>query len=261
MEFPQVLRERRTRRRLSQLELALRAGTTQRHISFLESGRSEPGREMVVRLAESLELPLRDRNGLLLAAGYAPAYRRTPLDDPALASVHTALRSILAGHQPYPAIVINRYGDLLAANPAFEVMTEGAAPELLEPPMNVFRLALHPDGIAERIVNSGELAQHVLERLHAELLRNPDTRLAELHAELEDYARHLPKPSSLLGFAVPMRLRIPEGELNLVTTITTFATAVDLTLAELRLEAFLPLDEASSAILSARSAARPTNPG
>jgi transcriptional regulator with XRE-family HTH domain len=250
MDFAQALRERRTRRRLSQLELALRAGTTQRHVSFLESGRSEPGREMVVRLAESLDLPLRERNGLLLMAGYAPAYPQTPLDDPALAPVRTALRHILTGHLPYPAIVVDRHGDLVAANSAFDLITDGAAPELLEPPANVYRLALHPEGLAPRIVNFGEWAGHILERLDAETLRNPDDRLANLHAEL---AEHVPggilKPGHL-GFAVPLRLRSAEGELNLITTVTTFATAVDITLAELKLEAFLPADEITSSILS-----------
>ena len=253
VDFAQALRECRTRRRLSQLELALRAGTTQRHVSFLESGRSEPGREMVIRLAESLDLPLRERNGLLLTAGYAPAYSQTPLDDPALAPVQTALRHILTGHLPYPAIVIDRHGDLVAANSAFDLITDGAAPELLEPPANVYRLALHPKGMAPRIVNFGEWAQHILERLHAEILRNPDERLADLHAELKEHVSCRTLEPGHLGFAVPLRLHSAEGELNLITTVTTFATAVDITLAELKLEAFLPTDEMTSSILSRRS--------
>jgi transcriptional regulator with XRE-family HTH domain len=259
VNFPQALRERRIRRRLSQLELALRAGTTQRHLSFLESGRSEPGREMVLRLAESLELPLRERNGLLLAAGYAPAYARTPLDDPALAPVRTALGHILAGHRPYPAIIVDRHGDLVAANAAFDVITDGAAPGLLRPPANAYRLALHPEGLAPRIVNFDEWAQHILERLRAEVLRGPDERLADLHAELTEYVPDGPPEPGPLGFAVPLRLRSAAGELNLVTTVTTFATAVDVTLAELKLEAFLPMDEATSAIL-ARASRGPGDP-
>jgi transcriptional regulator with XRE-family HTH domain len=250
VNFPQALRQRRTRRRLSQLELALRAGTTQRHVSFLESGRSEPGREMVIRLAESLELPLRERNDLLLTAGYAAAYSQTPLNDPALAPVQTALKHILDGHLPYPAIVVDRHGDLVAANAAFAVITEGAAPELLEPPANVYRLALHPEGIAPRIVNFSEWAQHILERLHAEIVRNPDERLADLHAELKKYVPDRPLEAGHLGFAVPLRLRSADSELHLITTITTFATAVDITLAELKLEAFLPTDEVTSSILA-----------
>jgi transcriptional regulator with XRE-family HTH domain len=250
--FPQALRERRIRGRPSQLELALRAGTTQRHISFLEGGRSEPRREMVIRLAESLDLPLRVRNGLLLAAGFAPAYPQTPLDDPALAPVRTALTHILTGHLPYPAVVIERHGDLVAANSAFGLITDGAAPELLEPPVNVYRLALHPNGIAPRIGNFDEWA-HIVERLHAEAQRNPDERLADLHAELMAYVPNRPPPPGHLGFAVPLRLHSTAGELNLITTATTFATAVDITLAELKLEAFLPADDATSASLARAS--------
>jgi transcriptional regulator with XRE-family HTH domain len=250
VDFPQALRERRTRRRLSQLDLSLLAGTTQRHISFLESGRSEPRREMVIRLAESLDLPLRERNGLLLAAGYAPAYAQTPLGDPVLAPVQTALHHILDGHLPYPAIVVERHGDLVAANSAFELITEGVAPGLLEPPANAYRLALHPEGLAPRIVNFAEWSQHILQRLHTEMLRNPDDALADLHAELRDYVPDRPVESGQLGFAVPLRLRSAAGELNLITTITTFATAVDITLAELKLEAFLPADETTATSLS-----------
>ena len=253
MDFPQALRERRTRRRLSQLELSLRAGTTQRHVSFLESGRSEPGREMVVRLAESLELPLRERNSLLLAAGFAPAYPQTPLDDPALAPVHTALRHILAAHLPYPAIVIGRHGTLVAANAAFGLLTEGAAAELTGPAANVYRLALHPRGMAPRIVNFPEWARHILEGLRGEILRNCDDELTGLLAELETYVPDSPLPPGHLGFAVPLRLRTAAGELRLMTTITTFATAADVTISELRLEAFLPVDQATAAILSSRA--------
>ena len=148
VDFPRALRERRTGRRLSQLDLALRAGTTQRHLSFIESGRSVPGRSMVVRLAESLELPLRERNELLLAAGFAPVYPESALDSPELAPVRTAIDHILHGHLPYPALVVDHGGALVAANAAFDVITEGAAPELLGPGTNVYRLALHPDGVA-----------------------------------------------------------------------------------------------------------------
>ena len=251
MDFPEALRLRRTRRQLSQLELALRAGTTQRHLSFMEGGRSVPGRAMVVRLAESLQLPLRERNELLLSAGYAPAYPQTSLEDPALAPVRDALGHILAGHLPYPAMVVDRHGDLVAANDAFDVLTEGVAAELLTPPLNVYRLALHPRGLAPRIANFGRWALHIVDRLQQESARNPDDRLAALHAEL---ARHVPDRVAgpdHLGFAVPIELRSRHGELRLMTTVTTFATAVDVTLAELKLEAFLPADRATAAILSA----------
>ncbi|MEU6402658.1 helix-turn-helix transcriptional regulator [Streptomyces sp. NPDC046985] len=242
MDFPRVLRERRTRRHLSQLDLALRAGTTQRHLSFIESGRSAPGRNMVVRLAESLELPLRERNELLLAAGYAPAYPESALDDPVLAPVRTAIGHILRGHLPYPALVVDRGGDLIAANTAFDLITEGAAPELVGPGTNVYRLALHPDGLAPRIRNLAEWARHILARLGC---------LEELRAELTRYVPHLDPSAGLLGFAVPLRLQSSYGELHLMTTVTTFATAVDVTLAELKLEAFLPADAATAAALSA----------
>ncbi|WP_261564662.1 MmyB family transcriptional regulator [Frankia gtarii] len=249
MDFPQALRERRLRRRLSQLELAELAGTTQRHVSFLETGRSEPGRAMVVRLAESLGLQLRERNGLLLAAGYAPAYPRTSLDDPALAPVRAALTHILTGHLPYPAIVVDRHGDLVAANDAFVLLTDGAATELLGPGTNVYRLALHPAGLAPRIVNLAEWSRHILDGIHAENLRNPDDRLADLHTELGWYVPDEPLGPDHLGFAVPLRLRSADGELRLITTITTFATAVDVTVAELKLEAFLPADQPTAALL------------
>ncbi len=244
-----MLRERRASRRLSQLELALRAGTTQRHLSFIESGRSAPGRDMVIRLSESLGLPLRERNELLLKAGYAPAYAETPLEDSALAPVKDALDHILAAHMPYPAIVIDRHGDLISMNPAVDILFEGCATPLLAPPANAFRIALHPNGMAPRIVNFGEWARHVLEGVRAEFDRSPDEDLAALYNELRCYVPAArPKPGHL-GFAVPLELRSERGELHLMTTITSFATAVDVTISELKLEAFLPADPSTAAIL------------
>ncbi|MDI2130196.1 helix-turn-helix domain-containing protein [Yinghuangia seranimata] len=237
MDFPSALRERRTRRRVSQMDLALRAGTTQRHLSFIESGRSVPGRGMVIRLAESLELPLRERNELLAAAGFAPAYPESSFTDPVLAPVRTAIDHILTGHLPYPAIVVDRNGDLVAANAAFDLITEGAAPGLVGPGANVYRLALHPDGMAPRVLNFPEWARHIVERL---------SRHPELQAELAQYLPELPTSGEHLGFAVPLHLRTSRGELRLMTTVMTFATAVDVTLAELKLEAFIPADQATS---------------
>lgn len=251
MEFAQVLRERRASRRLSQLELALRAGTTQRHLSFIESGRSAPGREMVIRLAESLELPLRDRNELLLAAGFAPAYPQTPLDHEDLAPVMDALDHILAAHVPYPAIIVDRRGDLVAANAAQQILFEGCSAELLAPPANAYRIALHPDGMAPRIANFPEWARHVLEGIQAELRRNHDDRLAALYDELSQYVPAARLRPGHLGFAVPLELRSAVGELRLITTITSFATAVDVTVSELKLEAFLPADASTAAALQA----------
>jgi transcriptional regulator with XRE-family HTH domain len=249
VEFAEVLRERRASRRLSQLELALRAGTTQRHLSFIESGRSAPGRDMVIRLSESLGLPLRERNELLLKAGYAPAYAETPLDGSALAPVKDALDHILAAHMPYPAIVIDRRGDLVSMNAAVDILFEGCAPSLLAAPANAFRIALHPQGMAPRIVNFAEWARHVLQGIRAELDRSPDSGLAALLEELSAYVPPArPKPGHL-GFAVPLELRSDRGELHLMTTIMSFATAVDVTISELKLEAFLPADPSTAAIL------------
>ncbi|MGW2647384.1 helix-turn-helix domain-containing protein [Streptomyces sp. NPDC001393] len=247
MDFPRALRACRTSRRLSQLDLALRAGTTQRHLSFIESGRSVPGRTMVVRLAESLELPLRERNELLLAAGFAPAYPESSLDAPELAPVRTAIDHILRGHLPYPALVVDRGGDLVAANEALDVLTEGAAAELVGPGRNAYRLALHPQGLAPRIGNLAEWSRHILARLG---------HLPELRDELRTYVPELDPAADHLGFAVPLHLSSSYGELRLMTTVTTFATAVDVTLAELKLEAFLPADPATQQALATAAAHR-----
>jgi transcriptional regulator with XRE-family HTH domain len=250
--FAEALREWRARRRLSQLELAVRAGTSQRHVSFIESGRSAPGRAMVVRLAESLEVPLRERNGLLLAAGYAPAYPETRLDAPELRPVRDALESILRGHHPYPAVVIDRYGDLVLSNAAFQTLTADLPPELRQArPVNVGRLLLHPRGLASRIVNLDEWAWHVIDALRQQASRNPSERMHALVAELEGLVPDRPREPGPghLGFAVPLRLRSPHGELRLLSTITQFGTAVDVTVAELRLEAFLPADEETAKAL------------
>src|SRR5215472_4487257 len=251
--LPAALREWRARRRVSQLELALRAGTTQRHVSFIESGRSVPGRAMVVRLAESLEVPLRERNALLLAAGYAPAYPETHFGDPRLGPVRAALERILEGHQPYPAVIVDRHGDLVAANDGFGALAAGVAPELLAPPVNVPRVLLHPQGMAPRIVNLDEWAWHVIDRLHQEVVSNPNDRLNALVSELEALVPGRPRQPGpdYLGFAVPLRLRSGDGELRLLTTLTHFGTAIDVTIAELRLEAFLPADEETATILAA----------
>jgi len=253
VDFAQALKERRASRRLSQLELALKAGTTQRHLSFIESGRSVPGREMVIRLTESLGLPLRERNELLLQAGYAPAYPQQPLDSAALAPVMDALRHIMAAHRPYPAIIVDRAGDIVAANPAQSLLFEGCAGWLLAPPVNAYRVALHPEGMAPRIANFPEWARHVLHGLEAEFDRRHaagDDPLAVLHRELTGYVPPARLAPGHLGFAVPLELRTGRGELRLITTITSFATATDVTVSELRLEAFLPADTATAAALA-----------
>jgi transcriptional regulator with XRE-family HTH domain len=248
VDFAEALKERRVARRVSQLELALKAGTTQRHVSFIESGRSAPGREMVIRLTESLGLSLRDRNALLLKAGFAPAYPQASLDSADLAPVREALGHILTAHLPYPAIIVDRYGDIAAANAGLEVLFDGVTPELQ---VNAYRAALHPAGMAPRIHNFAEWARHVLHGIESELARNPDDRLAALLAELGGYVPPARLAAGHLGFAVPLELSSRHGELRLITTITSFATAVDVTVSELRLEAFLPADAATAAALTA----------
>jgi hypothetical protein len=225
-------------------------------VSFLEQGRSRPGRTLVIRLAEALELSLRQRNELLLAAAFAPVYAESVLDDDALRPVREALGHILEGHLPYPAVVVRPYGVLVAANAALDVLTNGAAPELLEPPVNVLRLALHPRGVAPRVLNLPEWGRHIIENLRSRALRAPDAALDAFIAELEGYVPALNAGHDHLGFAVPLRLRTSEGELRLITTLTSFATAVDVTLAELELEAFLPADASSAEILQRADRAR-----
>jgi transcriptional regulator with XRE-family HTH domain len=247
--FAHELRRWRDSRRWSQLELALRAGTTQRHLSFLEQGRSRPGRPLVIRLAESMELSLRERNALLLAAGYAPVFAESDLDAPELAAVRAALDRILDGHMPYPAVVVRPYGELVAANAAQAVLLEGADPALLEPPVNVLRLALHPDGMGSRVANLAEWGRHIVDSLRSHARRSPAPALDDLIAELEAYVPPVAPGPDHVGFAVPLRLRTSRGELRLITTLTSFATAVDVTLSELRLEAFLPADENTAAVL------------
>ena len=253
-----VLRQWRERQRVSQLELALRAGTTQRHVSFIERGRSVPGRGMVVRLAEALEVPLRERNAMLLAAGFAPAYPESKLDDAQLSPVRSALERILDGHLPYPAVITDRAADLVSANEAFLGLIDGAAPSLCEPHCNVARVLLHPDGLGPRVVNLDEWGRHVIDGLRRKSRRHPEAPLADLIEELESYVPPRPRvPAPLhLGFAVPLRLREGDDELTLLTTLTHFATAIDVTLSELTLEAFIPADAATAAYLS-RAGQRP----
>ena len=250
--FPTELRRWRTARHLSQLELAIQADTTQRHVSFIEQGRSRPGRNVVMRLAESLDLTLRERNELLLAAGFAPVFPESPLDDAALRPIREALDTILDGHLPYPAMVVRPHGILVTANRAFDLFHEGVDPALLAPPANMFRHALHPDGLAPRVRNLPEWGRHITENLRAQLGRSPDPSLDALLAELEGYLPPLSPQADSLGFAVPLELASADGDLRLITTITSFATAADVTLAELRLEAFLPADEGTAEVLRRR---------
>jgi transcriptional regulator with XRE-family HTH domain len=243
---------------MSQIALAMGAETTQRYVSFIESGRSLPGRGMIIRLAEALDLQLRGRNALLLAAGYAPVYRETHFDDPKLGHLRRALEHILAGHLPYPAVIVDRHGDLVAGNEAFWGLTDTVAPELLAQPVSIPRLLLHPKGMAPRIINLDTWAWHVIEALSREEEHHPSKRREALIAELEAIVPERPPTSSsdYVGLAVPLRLRSPEGELQLLTTLTHFGTADDVTIGELRLEAFLPANEATASILAVASRQR-----
>jgi transcriptional regulator with XRE-family HTH domain len=247
--FGDLLRDWRQRRRLSQLDLSLAADVSTRHLSFLETGRSRPSRDMALTLAEHLDLPLRERNVLLSSAGFAPAFPHRPLDAPEMASVRGAIDTLLAAHEPYPALVVDRRWDLVAMNDSAAMFASDVAPALLEPPINVQRLTFHPDGLAPRIVNLAEFTAQVLGRLRHDAAVSADPDLAALVAEIEAYptVRSLgpvtPDPGQVV---TPMRLRDPEGELALFTTITTFGTPVDVTVAELALETFFPADGATA---------------
>jgi transcriptional regulator with XRE-family HTH domain len=244
-----LLRDWRQRRRRSQLDLALDAGVSPRHVSFVETGRSRPSREMVLHLADELEVPLRERNRLLLAAGYAPVYGERSLDEPDMAPVREALDLVLTGHEPYPAVVVDRGWNVVAGNRANPVLLEGCTPELLEPPLNVLRVSLHPDGMAPRIVNLGAWRAHLLERVDRQIALTGDPSLARLRDEVAAYpAPDHDGPTEVVGdIAVPLQLRTEAGgELRFISTMATFGTAIDITVAELSIESFFPADEATA---------------
>jgi transcriptional regulator with XRE-family HTH domain len=250
-----LLREWRLRRRMSQLHLALEAEVSARHLSFVETGRATPSRQMVLRLAERLEVPLRERNVLLLAAGFAPAFSDLALDDPAMTTARRAIDLLLAGHEPYPALAIDRHWTLVAANRAVAPFLAGIAPDLLQPPLNVLRLSLHPDGLARRILNLAEWRGHVLARLRRQVEVSADTTLAALLEELRAYR---PRAGEVSGSAVepaepaivvPLRLRSDVGTLAFLSTTTVFGTPLAVTLSELALETFLPADAGTAAAL------------
>jgi transcriptional regulator with XRE-family HTH domain len=249
----ELLRQWRERRRLSQLDLALLADTSTRHLSFVETGRSRPSRGMLLRLAERLELPLRERNHLLLAGGYAPAFGQAPLDAPEMAGVRAALRQVLAGHEPYPAVVVDRVWNLVDANAAVAALVGGADPALLAPPANVLRLSLHPDGMAPRIANLGEWRAHLLGRLRRQIDLTADPGLAELHEELRAYPCDQPEPDVELpgpgDVVVPLRFRHGDRELSMLSILASFGTPLDVTVAELSIESFFPADAATGAAL------------
>ena len=249
-----MLREWRQRRRISQLDLALEAEVSTKHVSFVETGRAQPSREMILRFAEHLQVPLRDRNVLLTAGGFAALFPERSLEDTALATARRAVDLVLRGHEPYPAIAVDRHWTLVAANTAVAPLMTGIAPALLQPPTNVLRLSLHPAGLASRIVNYGEWRAHVIERVRRQVDTTGDAILADLLRELRQY----PVPSSseastttrdYAGVVIPLELRTDAGVLAFFSTTTVFGTPVDITLSELAVESFFPADDATAETL------------
>ena len=238
-------RDWRQRRRLSQLELSSRAGVSARHLSFLETGRSTPSRDMVLHLAEELDIPLRERNVLLVAAGFAPVYPERDLAEVEMDSVRAAIDQVLEGHAPYPGVVVDRWWNLVAGNAGIALLTEGVAPELLEPPANVLRASLDPRGLAPRIRNLGEWRSHLLTRLRGQVEHTGDPQLSALLDELSATAPAVSSAHVYNAVAVPLRITSSVGDLNFLSTIMTFGTAVDVTVADLSVELFFPADEAT----------------
>ncbi|MFL5758314.1 MAG: helix-turn-helix domain-containing protein [Thermomicrobiales bacterium] len=241
----ELLRGWRRTRHLSQLDLALEADVSARHVSFVETGRAKPSREMILRLAEQLDIPPRERNTLLVAGGYAPIFPERSLDDPALRAARDAIARLLAGHEPYPALAVDRHWTLIASNRALAPLFAGVEADLLQPPINVLRLSLHPKGLAPRIANLGEWRDHLLARVQQQVVFSADPVLTELLAELRRYPApdaHAAAPGDEAGIIVPLRLRTNEGILSFLSTTTIFGTPVDVTLAELAIESFFPAD-------------------
>jgi transcriptional regulator with XRE-family HTH domain len=256
-----LLREWRQRRRMSQLDVAMDAEISARHLSFIETGRAQPSRDMVLRLSEQLDIPLRERNVLLVAAGFAPVFQEKKLDDPALTAAREAIDLVLKGHEPYPALAIDRHWTMVAANSAVAPLITGCAPALLKSPVNVLRLSLHPDGLAPRIANLAEWRSHLLTRLKRQIDITADAQLVKLLDELQSY----PVPSQsraripltrqdLAGIAIPFQLVTDGGVRSFFSTTTVFGTPVDITLSELAIEAFFPADAATAQAMRAMAA-------
>lgn len=252
----QLLRQWRTRRGFTQLALSLEAGVSTRHLSYVETGRAQPSRELVERLAERLAVPLRERNQLLVAAGYAPTYSRRSLDDPEMAAARSALNQILDGHEPYPGLVIDRHWNVVFGNNAAMLLFEAAEPALVRPPVNVLRLALHPKGFASRLGNLAEVRASLLGRLRRELDATGDPQLAALYDEVRAYQPDIGEPEPAQPgpreVALPLRIRTDEGELAFFSTVATFGTAYDVTLSELAIELLYPADDKTADLLRHR---------
>jgi transcriptional regulator with XRE-family HTH domain len=241
-----LIREWRQRRRLSQLDLACEADISTRHLRYVENGRASPSREMLMHLAERLDVPLRERNLLLTAAGYAPVYRERPLADPALSAARQAVDLVLRAHEPFPALAIDRHWTMLAHNRTVPLLLAGVDAELLKPPVNVLRLSLHPGGLAPRILNLVQWREHLFSRLKHQIDLSGDPVLVELLIELQalpfDASQSHGASIDPAGVAVPLQFSTPEGTLSFIGTTTVFGTPVDITLAELALETFFPAD-------------------
>jgi transcriptional regulator with XRE-family HTH domain len=254
----ELLRDWRTRRRRSQMDLSLDVGVSTRHLSFVETGRSRPSVELVLALAHHLDVPLRERNGLLLAAGYAPRFSQLSLDDPAMANVRSSIQRMLDAHDPYPGAVIDRQWNIAMVNRAGLMLAQGIPDHLLGPPMNVYRLCLHPDGLARRTTNFTDWATYLLHQLRRSIVVTGDPTLVALLDEVSNYPNvvqiaplvdddHRDEPPIL----VPFQLSTPLGQLSLFTTLTTFGTPLDVTIDELAIELFFPADDASDQMLRA----------
>jgi transcriptional regulator with XRE-family HTH domain len=248
------IREWRRRRRLSQLDFALEAEISQKHLSFIESGRSAPSRDMVLRLADRLQVPLRERNAIVLAAGYAPVFPERRIDDPALAPARAAIDVILRGHEPFPALAVDRHWSLINANQAAAKLMDLVEDKaLLAPPVNVLRLSLARGGLASHIINLQEWRMHILERLRQQVALTADEKLQALLHELKaipfDGEDAEAAPSIYGGVALPLKLKTPAGVLSLISTTTVFGTPIDITLAEIALETFFPADAETAEML------------
>jgi transcriptional regulator with XRE-family HTH domain len=255
------LRDLRQQRRLSQLALAASAGISQRHLSFVESGRAMPSRELVLTLARQLDVPARERNTLLVAAGFAPIYRESAWSAPTLEPARAAVELVLRAYEPFPALAVDRHWSLVMANAAVAPLLARVQPQLLQPPINVLRLSLHPGGLAPQIVNGAQWREYVLERLQAQIRHSGDATLERLHVELRAYPsppRAEPSTASpLRDVAVPLLLETEHGVLSFLGTTTIFGTPIDITLTELAIEAFLPADASTAEALRALAAGTP----
>ncbi|MEU6831562.1 helix-turn-helix transcriptional regulator [Nocardia beijingensis] len=245
----ELLREWRHRRKLSQLDLAIQADVSARHVSFVETGRTTPSRAMVLHLAEQLDIPLRERNRVLIAAGHAPEFRRSDWNDPALRRARDAVQRVLRLHEPYPALAVDRRWNLVQANDCVGVFFDGVAPELLDPPINMMRLGLHPAGFAPRIRNLEQVRAFLLPRLARQVMATGDPVLAALYEELRSYGSPGGADSDSADILLPIRLRHRDAELAFFSTITTFGAAFDITLDEIAVEAYFPADDETAAYL------------